>query len=227
MKSNINSVVVFDCETGGLDSAPDPKDKTINPITQIALQSFELTDFKEINRYQDYVLPYDNPVYDDKALAYTGITLQLLHLKGKQIKEVVKNLCSKFEEANTARSKIKKPILLGHNILFDIGFLQYAFYFCKVDLSKYIQVQERGYNKGMPVFFDTMWMMRQRFAGEDIKYNLGECCRIMGVDLTDAHDAMNDVTATKELFVKLVRGMRSDGGEETQKQQKQRIKFQF
>ena len=77
------------------------------------------------------------------------------------------------------------------------------------------------------MFYDTMWMMRQKFAMEDMKFTLGSCCQKMGVDLTDAHNAMNDVTATKELFVRLIEDLRSEGKDGQGKIQKKRIKFQF
>lgn len=220
MASKINNIIVFDVETGGLDSL-------VNPITQIALQAFSLKDFKEVCRYSSYVKPSYNQEYDDKALAYTGITLTKLEKEGKPITQVVKELCQFFLQANQSGSKTHKPVLLGHNVLFDIGFLQAAFAYCNTDLQKYIMCQEKGFNKGMPVYFDTMWDSKRRFADDDIKYSLKDVCSLVGVDLVDAHDAFNDVKATKELFIKHSQNLRSGSSSQSVESSHKRIEFEF
>lgn len=206
MSHKIQSVIALDCETGGLNCIK-------NAMCSVAVSSFSLFDGTEISRYETFIQPYSDLTYDDAAMKYTGITFAQLH-SGLPIKEAVKELCNQFEIANTAKTHTKKPILLGHNIGFDIGFIMKAFNFCKVDISKYLSCTMDGNGNMIPSYFDTMWLSRMKWGGDEsmTKYNLGVCCEKGGVALTDAHNAMNDVVSTKELFISFMNGLRSSGG---------------
>lgn len=203
MDHKIQSVICIDCETGGLVPSK-------NAITQIAMISFSLADAKEIGRYESFIQPYAELQYDDEALKYTGITYQMI-MSGKEAKQVVSELCEQFKLANTAQTHTKKPILLGHNIQFDIAFITYLFNHCKVDISKFIDCKIDAYGKQYPAYFDTMWLSRMKFGADHLmtKYNLASCCEKEGVSLTDAHSAMNDVVSTKDLFISYMNSMRS------------------
>jgi DNA polymerase III alpha subunit (gram-positive type) len=202
-----NNIICIDFETGGLDARK-------NPITQVAVQSFDISNLKEISRYKSYVQNYDDLEYVQKALDVTGITMKQIN-QGLSIQEVVKDLIVEFKKANTANSHTKKPVLLGHNVGFDISFLQYIFKHCKEDLGKYINCQKDYKGDPIPLFYDTMLMARLKWGGDATmtSFTLASCCEKAGVDLIDAHDAHNDVTATRELFEYFVRLMRqeSDG----------------
>ena len=201
-----NNIICLDFETGGFKC-----DK--NAVTQVAVQSFEIDTFKEISRYSSYVAPYNDLTYEDKALEMTGITMKMIS-EGEDIKVVVKDLIEQFKLANTAKTHTKKPTLLGHNIMFDIAFLQYIFKYCKEDLSKYIECKEDAYGKQVPLFFDTMLMSRLKWGvDEDMtSFNLSACCQKAGIDIFDAHDAQNDVTATRELFIYFTNHLRTGSG---------------
>lgn len=199
-----NNIICLDFETGGLESNK-------NPITQVALQSFEISTLKEISRYKSYVQGYDELEYVQKALDVTGITFKQIN-EGKEVSDIVNDLCEEFKKANPSGSHTKKPVLLGHNIAFDISFLQYIFKKCKVDLSKYLQCQKDYKGDPIPLFYDTMLLSRMKWADdkEMTSFNLSSCCSKAGVDLVDAHDAHNDVTATRELFEYFTRNLRND-----------------
>lgn len=201
----IQSVICIDCETGGLSP-------TKNPITQIALVSFSLADGKEISRYQTYIEPYGDLEYKDEAMQYTGITYSQLLNEGRPIKTVVSELIQEFQKANIAKTHTKKPALMGHNIIFDIGFISYAFKYCKADISKVLDCKEDGYGNYIPSHYDTMWLARMKYGHDEsmVKYNLTACCDRVGVSLTDAHDAMNDVLATKDLFLSFMKDLRQE-----------------
>lgn len=203
----MQSIITIDCETGGLSPIK-------NPICSVALSSFSLINGVEISKYETFVQPYGDLAYEDKAMEYTGITYSQLN-SGLPIKEVVKELCNQFEIANIARTHTKKPALLGHNILFDIGFITKAFLHCRVDISRYLDCKIDGSGNQIPAHFDTMWLSRMKWGWDEsmAKYNLNACCEKAGVVLTDAHNAMNDVIATKELFLYFMNNIRSEGGE--------------
>lgn len=211
MAERVNPFIVLDYETGGLIAAK-------NAITEIAMIGVSGETLQEVGRYESYVYPYLYE-YDQKALDYTGITMDKLYDKGKDLKTVVVEMAEKFDEwyKKTSNSRYKKPILVGHNITFDIGFIQQTFKDCKIDLSKYIAGEKDFFGNFFPTFIDTIHISKLALGHDDTmtSYKLTNCCMKMGVDLTDAHKAMNDVEATKELLIKYVNKLRSVGGDES------------
>lgn len=222
MEHKIQSIIVIDVETGGLDC-------TKNPICSVALSSFNLNKGEKISTYNTYVQPYGNLEYQDAAMKFTGIKFTDLQA-GKPIKAMVEELCEQFKLANTANTHTKKPVFAGHNIGFDIGFIVYAFNFCKVDISKFIHCNKDGFGNQYPVGIDTMWLGRMKW-GEDetmTHYKLSDCCNKANVALTDAHDAINDVSATEELLKSYMNNLRSGGDSGEQKiKHRPREHFQF
>ena len=218
-----NNPILIDFETGGLDPSK-------NPITEVALVSFCAHSFKEIDRYKTYVQEYGDLEYTDKALEYTGITMDDV-ASGKPLGEVVGNLISHFEKANTAgkRAYTKKPFLVGHNLLFDISFLVDIFKREKKDLSRYLDGKTIG-GVFIPSFVDTMWLSRLKWANSEVpNHTLTATCAELGVDLFNAHSALDDVLANKEAFIKMIGMLRSAGGiaEVAGPAQKFRDEFRF
>lgn len=74
--------------------------------------------------------------------------------------------------------------LIAHNAAFDIGFLNAA-----------------GITFQRPVLdtFELATILLPKLGS----YNLGELCRTLAISLTDAHRALDDATATAELFMRL------------------------
>lgn len=198
--SKINSAIVIDFETGGLDCKK-------NPAIQVAYQAVQLDDYKLILEYSSYIQPYDGLEIQKAATDYSGITYEMM-MSGLDTKRLVKKLCEDFTEANTSKNFRTKPFLVGHNIGFDIGFLLYLFNKEKVDISKFLNC-----NHGMPTSIDTILLAKQKWANDPTvsKYNLGACVAKAGIALTDAHDALNDVRATKELFFYFTNNLRTGG----------------
>lgn len=203
-KDKCNQIVCFDVETGGFDARK-------NPITQIALLAFRTDTFEEIARYSSYIKPYDSSlVYEPKALEFTNISMDKLRKEGKDVKVVMEEVLDLLDKANTARSHTRKPILLGHNVMFDIPFLQNTMAFAKVDYSKKVDGKLDGKGNFQPYYLDTMWLARIRWP-ENESHKLELACEMADVSLVDGHDAMNDVIATKELYESCITSMRSSG----------------
>ena len=220
----INSIICLDFETGGLNPAK-------NPATQVAYQAFELDSYKPILEFSSYIQPYNDLVLDEAAMKYTGITYAQLAV-GMDIKELVLKLCDDFSKANTAGTHTKKPIIMGHNIGFDIGFLCYLFNERKVDIGKFLDCNKNHLGQEVPASICTMRLAKQKWGKDPkmTKFNLSACCQKAGVEIFDAHHAMNDVKATKELFFYLTNGLRSgdhEGTEETTKHTRVRNHFKF
>jgi DNA polymerase III epsilon subunit-like protein len=214
----INSIICIDVETGGLHPSK-------NPVTQIAYQAFELDTYKPLLEFSSYIKPYDTGlVYEPKAMDYTGITAQHL-ASGLDLKSVVKQMWEDFSRVTSSHTK--KPILLGHNVGFDIGFIKQVFNYCKVDIAKVLDC-----NHDIPKSIDTLSLAKQKWAKDEkvTTYNLTACCQRAGIELIDAHDALNDVKGTKELFFYFTNGLRSgdtQNTEETTKHTRIRNNFNF
>lgn len=116
-------------------------------------------------------------------------------------KEQVSRIATFFEEARELfekdGSKTEKMIIAGYNVSFDIGHLKALFerndyrledYFLSVIADVFLQVKKAGIQKALPYLPDR---------------KLGTVAKHLGVKLEDAHDALADIRATREVAVKL------------------------
>lgn len=200
--------VIFDFESGGFSAQK-------NPMTEIALLSIygdtlqTITEFDALATYYD-----DNLVYEQEALNATHISHEMIK-KGIPIKDVVNGVIKFFQESTVHSGAKHKPILVGHNPQFDIPFLQQIFSKTKKDLSKYIAGKEDFYGNFQPAYIDTI-RQAQMLWGDDetmTSHKLIDCINKAGLELVDAHRAMNDVVATKDLLVYIINKMRQSGTE--------------
>lgn len=215
-KEKYCNYIVFDVETGGLK----PEEA---PMTQIALILLNGKTLDEITRYTTFIKPYGQELgltYQKAALDYTGITMAQIE-GGKAIKEVIKDLIEIITQARSHNTHIAyKPILVGHNVKFDKGFLKYAFQYVKEDIAKYVEFEDH---------FCTMRLSQAKSApeGPDLQYKLEQCCERANVELLDGHDAMNDTIATKELFVTHIRSLRESTGLAVQGEEGTKFRHSF
>lgn len=206
MKSSIQNFVVFDTETTGLVALK-------NSIIEIACCSFDhsLTDLKEFE--SGVMKVYDNREIQQGALDANGITREQLS-NGRDPAVVVKELIKYLSSLKVGNAK---PVLCGHNAdSFDIPFLDNMFSVFKEDLSKYVNTN---------FTIDTMWWARCK-REEQTNYKLGTCCELENIELIDAHRAITDTRATKELVKTFLRGLKSEATAGS-KENRYRTKFQF
>lgn len=205
----INPYIIFDFETGGLKGQK-------NAATEIAMLCIDGNTLMEVGRYESYIKPYLGYDYDQKALDFTGITLDLLENKGKPLQQVVKEMmvCIKEWHNKTSATHTKKPILIGHNPKFDVVFLQQIFKEAKEDMRTYFDGDEDFYGKYQPSLIDTIQLSKLAYGNDETmtSYNLTACVTKVGQSLPDAHKAINDVIATKELLIEYVNRLRSNVG---------------
>lgn len=211
IKSNY---IVFDCETGGLD-------ETKNPITQYAAVILDGKTLKEIDRWETYVKPYADLVIEKESLERTMVSMSDIN-QGLNIKNFI-STATKFWESHRISSKKKeigRLIPVGHNIPFDIRFLNFA-----LSLQKENSIDFWMY----PNFIDTFPLAKLAFGiNGDEKINLGSSCEKAKIKLTDAHGAMNDVEATADLlrwFMKKMRAKRGEGGSEANQSRPKGLEF--
>jgi len=192
-----STCIVIDFETGGLYF-----DK--NPITEIGSLAIDLFDFKKIGEYTSLVKPYDDKlIYNKDAAEATGITKEKCEKEGKECKIVWKEFLDFVYTSQTSKGAKWKPIIVGHNIGFDLGFLFTQAELHKTDLSKYFDGFKTPKGEFIPFVFDTQRLSYLSLGNNKdlINNKLGTVAAAFGVELFDAHRAMADVHATADIFI--------------------------
>lgn len=189
--------IVFDCETGGLD-------ETKNPITQYAAMILDGGNLKEIDRWETFVKPYGDLTIEQESLDRTMVTMSEINA-GLNHKDFIETAIE-FWESHRIKSKNREMgrlVPVGHNVTFDIRFLNWVLNFNKKPL-----LTEWMY----PNFIDTYSLAKLAFVVKgDEKINLGASCQYAKIKLTDAHGAMNDVEATADLLRWYMKKLRNKG----------------
>lgn len=163
-----NSLVVFDFETSGLDHVHD------RPIEVAAIKVFDgviVDEFTSLIK-QPFSL-------SSKITEITGITDEMLRSGLDEI-DVFRRLDLMMNDLDV--------VLVGHNIIFDLGFLSQAFK--RYSFSEFISND----------FFCTMTIARERHS---FPHTLFSTAERYGVELKGAHRAINDVKATYEILKKM------------------------
>ncbi len=200
---------VFDFETGGL--YPNK-----NAAVEIGCVMVDGRSLQIIDSYQSLIRPYDDRLtIEDQALRANGIRREELP-GGKPLIDVLNELIEFIKKNTPYKQKKFLPIMVGQNILFDVGFWQqiFSYYPKKIDWTSLFRGKE-GFN-GQFIYniIDTTELMFMGYAHDETvtKHTLSVICEILGVSLTDAHRAMNDVIATYEVLKIFCKRMRNISG---------------
>lgn len=235
-KEEVPVLVAFtlDFETGGL------KCQT-SACTQIAIHATRLDTFERLSSFVRYIYPYnqkelkgvspkrkvlknkyevsnEKPMdYEEKALVYSAITMDVLHNLGKDIAEVAQDALQFIKDNTPVKTpKNMKPFIIGQNIGFDIGFLQQMMAYAGLtdELSKCLRGQVDFYGNFQPLVLDTIVLgqLAMCHLPNVNTYKLDIMCERLGIELDDAHDADADVSATTNVVSVLTQRMRSVGG---------------
>lgn len=176
----------IDTETTGLD----PKE---NDIIQIAIIIEIDGEIKETTEMK--CAPFNPANITDSALEIQGISKEQI-LKRNPPEMIYNRLIKIFEKYIDRYDKTDKFIVLGQKVRFDIDFLKE--FFLKNN-DKYLG----AYINWIPV--DLLYIMRflQYYGIVEIEnLKLETMAKYFSVDL-DAHDALNDIIATKEMLDKV------------------------
>lgn len=221
---------VLDFETGSLDC------KT-GACTQIAIHALRLDTFEKVDSFVKYILPYkqkeikgvskkrkvlkdkysmeEMPLmeYGEDALTYSAITMDMLNSMGVDIQEVAEGVVQFFKDNTPEKTpKNLKPILIGQNIGFDVGFLQQMMEYTGLakEFSKCIRGHVDFYGNFQPVTIDTIVLGQLALCHlpNVTSYKLEIMCEQLGIELDDAHDADADVAATGNVVNVLANKMR-------------------
>lgn len=174
-------IIILDFETGGLKPS-------VHAIVSFAAVAVEPVNFEIVDRLEFKVKPYEME-YTPEAQRVHGLSKAHLEKHGVKYETGMKAIHGFFEKNKT--TKAKKPILAGHNLDFDKGFLEFNFEVMDYDLPKSID----------PYYIDTLKECEMIYGHKkDVSMKLVNVCGMMGINLDDAHSAMADVIATYELL---------------------------
>jgi DNA polymerase III alpha subunit (gram-positive type) len=206
--------VIFDFETGGLKA-------DLNPAVEIALITIDGKTLKEKNRWETFIKPYDNLTIERAALNANGLKMSDIN-SGLSKQDLINELKDYFLLSNPTNAVMKRPIMVGHNVKFDMSFIEYIFKDDKKGLFNYVS----------KIQIDTLTESLRAFPNET-SHKLSDICALVGISLVDAHKAMNDTIATKDLFIHFTKKLRTKKGETSslgnsiELQSSKRIIFQF
>ena len=216
---NVSNIAIWDLETGGLN-----KEKSaVCEIAIIILCSETLT---ELDRYETIVAPYkladdSDPEYNPRALEVNGLTMTRIINEGKPAKQVVAEVAAFLKKhKKNIRGNAGKCIPAGHNIdEFDIPFFINFLAIFKVDFYELFQRSS----------LDTMTWVRLKYPidGSILNHKLATACKQAGIDLFDAHRAMNDVEANTRLVIEYIKSLRGDGSSDSSQAQADSVRKSF
>jgi len=217
MAGNLNNIIVYDLETGGFTPG-------VHGVCEVAMIAIDINTLEEIGRYEAIIQPYQRQdgtemQYEPGAFKVNGLSVKKIQ-NGKPGSVVVKEIIA-FAKAH--KSKSKKPILSGHNIdKFDNPHLDDLFLCHKADVTKHFENDS----------IDTLKWARLKWIDDPdmVKFNLGACCKKLGIRLIDAHSAMPDTEANKKVLISFLKSLRGDGlstEEDYEAPKKDRVEFKF
>lgn len=247
-------IVAFtlDFETGGLNCQDCA-------CTQIAIHAVRIDTFETIDRYVRYIAPYNQqqdkgtikrkilktkyeqqdaiPMkYEEKALTYSAITMDMLESMGVDILVVAQEIIEFIKKNTIVKKANLKPFFIGQNIGFDMGFLQQMMEYADLmkELAKLVRGTVDFYGHFQPLCIDTIILGQFALSHLDnvTSYKLEIMAEKLGVELDDAHDADADVTATTNVAMVCAQRMRNthgtDGGNMVMTQkEKSRVHFKI
>ncbi|MFU2367152.1 MAG: 3'-5' exonuclease, partial [Enterobacteriaceae bacterium] len=114
--------LVMDTETGGLDPAQ-------NPITSFAAVVLDFNTLKEVDRWETYVKPYNDLQITKESIQKTMVNMAEVN-RGMELNAFI-DAFMRFCTQNFADIKGKdqrRLVAVGHNVMFDVGMLEAAFY---------------------------------------------------------------------------------------------------
>lgn len=171
-KSKIKAFL--DIETTGLD-----------PNTHDIIQYGIILEWPDgaCQEYSGKILPKNIASADPKALALNGYT-----------EEAWEDAQTTSEAAQEIHRLLKGAVIIGHNVHFDLGFIQ-------------VLMAREGFKFFAVPAIDTMTLAWEHLGSLGIKsLSLKSTCEFVGVKPEDdVHDALAGATKCREIFCKLVR----------------------
>ena len=169
--ANTDTFVAFDFETTGFHA---------EYCEIIEIGAVKVVNGKVVNKFSTLVKPFRK--ISEKTTETTGITNEMVADAPK-----ISNVISTFKEF------IDGYDLVGHNVLFDMKFLD-------------VNLGRAGKSISCKIY-DTLKLSKMYFCGMK-SYKLTELSRVFNIEHTNAHRALSDAKATAELYMKCFKEFR-------------------
>lgn len=202
MKSQVKYIVMADTETGGL---PNSNVKAFDDIAlcEVALVVIDVPNLKICDEFSAIIKPYkEGLIYSAEAEEVHKITKQVIDEQGIELKDafkIVKQYLTKY------KNPYHKAIFGGHNFAgYDMSFFENMFSFFEDDIYNYVKWVE-----------DTQKLAYYAFP-ELPNYKLTTCCNAVGVELVEAHRALQDTKSNALLMIELLKWIQ--GGRTTNRE---------
>ncbi|MCC6207869.1 MAG: ribonuclease T [Gammaproteobacteria bacterium] len=179
--------VVVDVETGGINPATD----ALLEIAIVLLDYDEHGRLAPVSTHSHHVQPFPGAVLNPESLAFNGIDPHHPFRGAIDEKEALRAL---FQEV---RHKVRdtactRAILVGHNPILDLGFLNAAVMRCAIKRNPFHPFSS----------FDTASLAGLAY-GQTVLARAVQCAGIPW-DQNEAHSAIYDAERTAELFCAIV-----------------------
>lgn len=175
-------LIFIDTETGGLD--PD-----VHSLLQIG---YVIENPNWQTHRNEMVISKHNYTTTEQAMKINNLDLDFIREVGNTEDYAVREIIN-----HIARTCTTKPVVIGHNVNFDIGFMKAIFKRTGYDY-------ESTFNHRV---VDTMSILRAlNHAGiiPDTACNSAGAFKFFGIDNENAHTALADAKATRELYWRLI-----------------------
>lgn len=181
-------ILYFDCETTGRD----PVKNDIIQISGIVEKAGEILD-----TFNFKCQPFDYNNIEQEALTVTGYTID--EIKTWETPQATfKKLLAVFDKHISKYDKTDKFYPAGYNVRFDLDFLQSFFH---KNGEKYGTGSYQNWRAidALPLIHVLDFVGKINLPD----YKLSTVCEQFGIQIK-AHDAMSDITATRELIRELI-----------------------
>jgi len=185
----MDKVLYFDCETTGL-----------SPVNNDIIQLAGLIEFKGVvvDEFNFKIQPFSYENISEKALEVSGTTIEVLKTY-LEPRKAYQQIINKFSEYINKFDKEDKFTPVGFNIGFDLEFLNQ--FFIK-NGDKYFG-SWCNWRKVDPLAVLYYLDYAKKLNLDLPNFKLETVCQKLGIEI-QAHDAMSDIKATRELSLKLI-----------------------
>jgi DNA polymerase III alpha subunit (gram-positive type) len=201
--NKVPPILIYDFETGGFESQ-------IHAVTEFAGIFIDGDTLEEICRYEAVLKPYHpDLLYTPEALKASNMTMEIIN-NGIDFKTFTRDFTTFLRKGAIHSGEKYKPIVGGHNIVFDNPFMQQLFHHMGKKIQEFLNCKEDFYGNWYPKYVDSLtWAMIA--YPELLSHKLGECVIHSGAELVNAHRAMTDVKGNGNLFEKFFKNLRGTG----------------
>lgn len=193
---NNKNFIIFDCETTGLSSQE-------NEIIELAAVSVDSRSLEIKEQFNSRVKPLKPKNWSSKAEEIHGITLQDLD-DAPHPKIVFKDFCAFVDKNNYKGDIWNAPIPVGHNVQFDLGFIDI---WCKKYKRWDKNRDKQKLFSWMPEYLDTMHLMFYWCydTGKISNLKLDSMIELLQMKKRKKHSALEDVKITAKIFCRFVK----------------------